>query len=212
MIIKINLLFILLFALLIPVKAQDSVLINTRDSVVIIKEKPSIYLSLVENVGNSDDKKQDFLLRLTNNTRWAIRVPTGNSYFAKSKIITLFDGRSVFALTDNFQAEVNYQIEKKTPNDVNKISKNNNVSNSEITTSIVIPRPSLFYYSWIPSGTSIIFRVSLEYASKEFSIYVPCNFEWQTNKNNTEPNEPDMRIYLRIADLEGLVRIDRRMP
>jgi len=161
---------------------------TSADDIRLSKDHPAIYITferrgkainpmdsrLAETgeTSKSQEKSDDIWLRLHNNSRWAILFPTWSLYIGKKvSLYRLSDGKSVLGLSDGMEVNAKYQVVE---ND-GKVVPYGGDSHSS---------------SWLPSGHSVIFSVSREHLSKDRSIYVYFNYEWESGQvysNNLSP-------------------------
>ena len=164
-----------------------------RDQVLIAKDKASISITF-ERTEESSKEKPPFdtrmkgsSLRLNNNTRWAIRVPTERLYVG-SKIIALrlCDGRSILGLRNGIDVAVQYEVESH--------------SGASVWTLPFPGRTDVSWTSWIPAGGSILFKVNPEHLANNLKVYVPYHYEWETGERVNDAVEPKHRVYLQAGD------------
>lgn len=193
--------------------AQNKELCLTKPDVVIAKDKPTVYIDFDRVEGAASDKQQPnqktlVWLRLRNNTRWAISFPTERSYLGLSKayLICLCDGRQLFGLRDGIEVDVAYQLEAEDGEEY--MSKNNKQALRKITPPHLpsISRGGISATSWLPSGSSIIFRVPREHLAKYLEVYIPFHYEWETEEKSNESIELSHRVYFRANDMPNEVR------
>lgn len=163
------------------------------DDIRLSKDHPAIYITferrgkainpmdsrLAETgeTSKSQEKGNHIWLRLHNNCRWAILFPTWSLYIGKKvSPHRLSDGTSVLGLSDGMEVNAMYQV-------VDDDGK------------IVPYGGDMHSLSWLPPGHSVIFSVSREHLSKDRSIYVYFNYEWERGEqysNNLSPEHRSM--------------------
>lgn len=167
----------------------------------ISKDHPAIYITferrgkainpmdsrLAETgeTSKSKEKGEDYWLRLHNNSRWAILFPTWSLYVGKRvSPFRLSDGASVLGLSDGMEVNARYTVVEDDSRDV--------------------PYGGDSYsQSWLPPGRSVIFSVSREHLSKERSIYIYFNYEWERGEvysNNLSPEHRSMYWGYRLRE------------
>jgi hypothetical protein len=138
------------------------------------------------DASNSKQKGSDVWLRLHNNTCWPIQLLTFSMYLPKKRP----DERPADwikrarYLENNTEISIAYDVQEKdgrrhfSPFDSFSVSR-------------------------IPSGASVIFSVAREDLSKERSIFVDFNYEWEEDeRGSTRTNEPQHRVEYRSYDLQ----------
>jgi hypothetical protein len=92
-------------------------------------------------------------LRLHNNTRWAINIPTDSLYIRpKTTLIRLGDGRGALAPREGIEVNIRYEVEAE--------------QNARMIRPPVIRRADILSSTWLASERSIIFVVPREYLAK----------------------------------------------
>lgn len=148
------------------------------------KEKPTIYIKV------ECQNRATVRLRLYNNTRWAVAIPTFSQYVNPKKVATikLINGETALALpNDRDISSIYYYVEKDGAQENIDVPKLN-YSDS-------------FTPSWIPSDDSIFFTVPKEHLKKGLQIYVSFNYEWEINRQGIIHNEPQHRVFFRGVTL-----------
>jgi hypothetical protein len=165
--ISIALLF--LGSLILTTHAQQS------DAILLDTSKPTIYLTF-ERFRENDS----VLLRLHNNTRWAISFRTMNRYTGESvQSLILNDGRQVSGLVDGLQIIPEYFIEDASDRVIIK-------GQYWCTSSL----------SWLPPGSSIVFSFPRKELKPWGQIYVEFTYEWECGDY-----DPEHRVRFRGFDL-----------
>ena len=155
----------------------------------ISKDRPAIYITfehrgkainpmdsrLAETgeTSKSKEKGEDYWLRLHNNSRWAVLIPTRSLYVGKKvSPFLLSDGGSILGLSDGMEVNAHYTVVE----DDGRVVPYGGDSDSE---------------SWLPPGRSVIFSVNREHLSKGRSIYIYFNYEWERGEvySNNLPAE-----------------------
>jgi hypothetical protein len=162
------------------------------DDIRLSKDHPAIYITferrgrainpmdsrLAETgeTSKSQEKGEDFWLRLHNNSRWAILFPTWSFYLGKMvSPYRLSIGKSILGLSDGMEVNAKYHVE-------------------EDDGKLVPYGGDTYSQSWLPPGRSIIFSVSREHLSKGRSIYVYFNYEWESGQVYSNNLAPEHRV------------------
>jgi hypothetical protein len=179
-----------LFGLLITTFPQQEKSPVADNDVHISKDHPTVYITferfgkainpldlpLAEpsETSRSKEKGNDVWLRLHNNTRWAIRFTTWSMYIGKgaSPKERLTGEGSSFKLGDGMEVSIAYGVEEPDGRGVRYT---------------VIDH---YTQSWLPSGRSVIFCVPRPLLSKERTVYVRFNYEWESEQPYAEGHEP----------------------
>jgi hypothetical protein len=179
-----------IFALLVLSAMASTAFTQTGDSskgARLDKDRPTIYLKVECQTNNR------VRLRLYNNTRWAVSIPTFSLYVNPKKVVTikLINGKTAFALPNDREiSSIHYYVEKD--GDKEKID---------------VPRLNYsdsFNPSWIAPNNSIFFTVSKEHLREGLQIYVPFNYEWEINSQGIIYNEPRHKVFFRGITLLNL--------
>lgn len=153
----------------------------------IDQTKPHIYLSFDSKTENN------VLLRLTNNSNWAIKVcvrafiPTVP---ANMKKVVLLDGQTKFAFVDNKQVRLCYGVEYFNSRGWFTLSKKGDSKKEKLTISELGKKCKTSYCGfyeddnyggegWVASGNSVLFEVPTEYIKENHRIYIRYNYEWE---------------------------------
>jgi hypothetical protein len=168
------------FVLSAAVLGQVNKVCEQPNSILIDKEKPSVYLEF-EQFGKADDWKQsklgevsekpkiekgkDIWLRLHNNSCWELKIPTHSMYMSKVPDATdSSKSKIVFGrIADGNAANVFYNVEEQDRRGVPWGGHG-------------------FSESYLPSGFSLIFPVYREHLENDRSIYVNFNYGWETKR------------------------------
>jgi len=161
--------WLLLSVVATSVSAQTLQLCGTEGRVVLLASKPTLYISFEEVSQSSpantrlasgdktSEKSQTeqsktrsnggkvIWLRLHNNTRWAISVPTESLYVGPAVApIRLCNGRSVLAVRDSMKINVRFELELLTTPD--------SLSEKHMRGLPPFNRSDVFSASWLPAG------------------------------------------------------------
>jgi hypothetical protein len=171
------LIILALCSFIIVVSAQKQEQAITKADLLLTKGKPTLYITF-ERVGqikptppqsavaNAPSNRVDFRLpeagrentevvwlRLHNNTRWAINIPTDSLYIGpKTTLIRLGDGRGALASREEIEVNIRYEVEAE--------------QNARMIRPPVIRRADILSSTWLASERSIIFVVPREYLAK----------------------------------------------
>ena len=121
-------------------------------------------------------------LRIHNNSPWTIGFPTESLYIGAA--ITawhLCDGIGVLGLRDGLEVNACYLVDTT--------ERNGDMPPR------VQGRIDVMATSWLPPGRSAVFQVPLEYVSEKLSVYLPFNYEWETENGYVRGGEPEHRAY-----------------
>lgn len=189
------------------IQAQSKEVRLTRSEVLIKKDKPAIYVSYEQTSNNG----KDILLRLNNNTQWAINICTLSMYITKTAPLRLSNGSGVLSASENMKASVCYGVEQVQKYET-KRTPNNGIC-AECPVEIVnVPRGNqeghVSSSLWLPPGRSIIFIVSREHLAKYLGIYVIFNYEWEVGEvsNHVVSSELQHRVYFNNSDLPNNIQ------
>ena len=167
----------------------------------ISKDSPAIYITFerrgravnpmtarlaeTDTTSSQTGPGRDYVLRLHNNTRWAIEFPTWSLYLGGSvSPLRLSNGTGVLGLKDNIEVNAVYRVEES---DGRVVPNGGDVSSK----------------SWVPSGQSVIFSVDRGHLSNGRSIYIYFNYEWESGEkysNNLAPEHRAMYWGHRLRD------------
>jgi len=139
------------------------------------------------------------LLRLHNNTSWTIGFPTESMYVGLAVTAWSFcDGTGVLGLRDGIEANGRYEVEvlkdERTP------------TGGRLTKQLGLDRSDVSSTSWLPPGRSVIIAVLREHLKRGFTIYLPFNYEWETEKRHVRGDEAQHRVYFYFWNLPENVR------
>lgn len=155
----------------------------------VSKNRPSVFLTferfgkainpmearLAEKGGTSKSKEkgEDIWLRLHNNTRVLIEIPTWSLYLTRYQRP---DGSTAFGLSDGMEVSALYGV-------------------LESDGRHVLYGGDSFSNSLLPPGRSVIFSVSRDHLSKNRSIFVWFRYEWEweSRLGYAEGKEPSHR-------------------
>lgn len=213
-----HLVWLLLSLVASSASAQTLQRCDTTAGVTIVANKPTVYISFDEvndsgpatsrlaSAGQPSEKLQQqpkergnqgafIWLRLHNNTRWAISVPTDSLYVGPVvSPITLCAGRSVLAIRDGRKINVRYELELP--------SRPESIDGKHRHELPTLNRSDVSSTTWLPPGGSVLFSVPREYLGRSSSgIYVPYEYEWEYDDRRFRTNEPEHRVYFRTFNL-----------
>jgi hypothetical protein len=217
MMIKILTCFALVLCVSVSVVAQrKGSLGDTRKSVRLVEQKPTIYVEFVKlgtcNRAESftilssspcESKREDIRidkfdavwLRVRNNSRWAIAIKAGNSYVTPmADGFRLQDGHIVTAASEGVDIDLQYDVEAE--RGYERVETTNGTEYQFIDVKApYIKRLGVLSQIWIPSGRSVIFAVKSEYLAKHLMVYLPYKYEWEVSEKETGFEEPEHRAY-----------------
>jgi hypothetical protein len=155
----------------------------TRNDVVILRDKPSVYLCV-----SKKKKKQDedsLWLEMHNNTIWTLRF-RAERRGTLEKPLRLSNGQNIAGLDNNSVFFPEYQFKRKKPAD----NQQSGPAWGDVETA-----------SWLPSNTSAIFSVPRNYFSGG-TLYLEYKYEWEfTGAIADESHGPVHTVYLDILDI-----------
>jgi len=193
-----------LFATLIGISVHSPIQDQTKclgvTTAVRSKEVPTVYVTF-ERAAESDQQKVRIaespdvqsrstdgkpgkiggvfpyiLLRIHNNTNWAVKLPTESLYLSPKFVspLKICDGRGVMGLREGIEIEALYKVEL-----VNGTPAATQTFRTDVSSN-----------AWLPPGQSALFRVPRQSLEKNSAIYLLFNYEWEGNGN-----EPQHRVY-----------------
>lgn len=183
----------------------------TQKNVRIDSKKPTVFLEFVKTekrneeiiiAANSEstpvirtEEIDAVILRLHNNSPWAIQLKTGFDPFPKSELNTLQDKRLVQFFQPDSEQELMYGVE---------------VINAEapVTANLRRKLPYIRSYSsygdiWVASGQSVTFVVRREELRRNLQVFMPFRYEWETSETNKGYDEPQHRVYFNWSQFEN---------
>jgi hypothetical protein len=138
------------------------------------------------------------LLRLHNNTSWTIGFPTESMYVGPAVTAWSFcDGTGVLGLRDGIEANGRYELE---------LLDDETTASSHSAKHLSLGRTDVFSTSWLPPGRSVIVAVLKEHLKRGLAIYLPFNYEWETEKRHVRGDEAQHRVYFYFWNLPENVR------
>jgi hypothetical protein len=198
-------------ALAIPSQAPKQC--PARPDIVVAKDKPTVYLTF-ERIGEykslpgrlaaidpSDREKlkaessKGIWLRLHNNTRWAISLPTNSLYVGGKQTtpLRLCDGNGALGLRDEIEVDARYEVDV--------LPGREGVNKPRIANRI-----DVFSNSWLGPNSSVVFVVPRGYLKDPLAIYLPFHYEWEIVKGGVGSMEPEHRAYFYSWNLPEDVR------
>jgi len=181
--------------------AQDCKTCLTKKDVLQDKTKATVYIAL-ERI-----EKDEVLVRVYNNTPWAITFAT----YLDQNVVTkyrsrLCDGQDIVAPPDKFEVDAKYQIEiLPPPSTIYEIEKLPSSGNSKVEDKKPKkeepPLPRVMYPdvggsdTALLSGRSLLFRIKRDHLIGRVRVYLPYSYEWETEERGGYPWEPQHRVY-----------------
>jgi hypothetical protein len=172
---------------------------DTRKNTHIDEKKPAVYTEFIklekrtetinyaatsESAPNlKTEEYEAVLLRVTNNSRWAIQFQIGfDEPFPKLVLKPLQDKRLVFTPSTNAEVQLIYGVEP-----IN--------SEAPINAKLRWKVPYTKNYGsstdfWLLSGQSVIYTVKREELRRNLQIYLPFRYEWETSEKNRGYEHP----------------------
>jgi len=207
--ISVGLIFLVAFSVFAQVKG---VIIDTRKNTHIDEKKPAVYtefvklekrIETVKYAANSEatpiiktEEYEAVLLRVTNNSRWAIQFQIGfNEPFPNLELKPLQDKRLVFTPSANTEVELIYGVEP-----IN--------SEAPINAKLKWKVPYTRNYGsstdfWLLSGQSVMYVVKREELRRNLEIFLLFRYEWETSEKNRGYEEPKHRVYFNWSQFEN---------
>ena len=170
----------------------------SSNNVLVEQDKPSIYITF-ESSGkgkpiNSGGSGDYILLRLHNNSRWAITTYAGSSIQLNDKSFSSMShcGRTLSVLREGTEIDADYYVRSNA---------------EEIKAPIILRHDSLAGEVWLASGSSLLFRIPREHLAKYLNVYVPFKYEWEMYIEEKRPKAKTQSLYEinRYEELRHLV-------
>jgi hypothetical protein len=182
----------------------------TRENVRLDTQKPTAYLEFVkldkrvdsepyvpgrssEDLEPAPEEFEAVLLRIHNNSRWAMKFQM-KSNSPDVETISLPDKGQVQVPSANAELELVYGVELVNPE-----------APSQISLKRAIPYVRLYRSVgdvWLPSGQSVVFIVRREELKRNLQVFLPFKFEWEISGQNKGYAEPQHRVYFARNEFE----------
>jgi len=94
------------------------------------------------------------------------------------------DGTGVLGLRDGIEVNGRYEVEELESPSSRRPAKKPDLG-----------RIDVFSTSWLPPGRSVIIAILKEHLNKGFAIYLPFNYEWETENRHVRGGEAQHRVY-----------------
>ena len=176
---------------------------DTRKNTHIDEKKPTVYLDFIRLEKRTETVKyaqtsesvptykteeyEAVLLRVTNNSRWAIQFQMGfDEPFPKLELKPLQDNGLVFTPSANTEVELVYDVEPislQVPIDAKLRWK--------------VPYRRIYGTItdfWLLSGQSVIFTVRREELRRNLQIFLPFRYQWEVSEKNRGYEEPKHHV------------------
>lgn len=181
--------------------AQESPSRSKQSNILIDRQKPAVQITF-ERL-----EAQYVLLRLHNNTRWWIGVPTEGPCISSTTTSGPCLELSRLRIIDGHRVEMKYLGEADNGFRVGRIGPNGEplvIKRIEVRSD---PFLSLGYYkmSQLASGHSALFLVMREHLAENLNIYVPFVYEWDRAADVTDDMNLACRVYFRSYDLSQAI-------
>ncbi len=157
-------LFILVLGLTTAAAAQRTVSHRANPDVRLSKKQSTFYVTF-----KGEDNGRVWL-RLHNNTKWAITIPTEESYFDDKCVYKMTGGYPVLCMPQGMKAEIRYSIEQ----DGQMLS----VKSGTVCTSVLLP------------GRYVEFSVLRDHVSNKRSVLIPFQYEWEAGNGYSGESDP----------------------
>ncbi|CAN5126084.1 hypothetical protein BH20ACI1_BH20ACI1_31430 [soil metagenome] len=188
----------------------------TQKNVRLDEKKPTTYLEFVKiekrvetiSFAPSSEAKpitkteeyEGVLMRVVNNSRWAIQFRAGfDNPAPKLELKPLQDKRLVFIPLANAEVELVYGVEP-----INSEAPIPNKLTWKVPYTRIYGSVSSIF---LLSGQSVVFVVKREEISRNLEIFVPFKYEWETSEKNAGYEEPEHRVYFTWAQFENAAGI-----
>lgn len=150
---------------------------RVRNPVLLDPSHPSVYLQY----DHEGERKPDYpgegserlWLRIHNNTRGAISIPTHSFYLGpKVAPLTLLSGKSVLAIRDGIEIAPFYSVEQRGETGFDRLPLTSNGDVSAV--------------SWITSGGTVLMSLPKADLVKGRRVALPFSYEWESESDSIE--------------------------
>lgn len=174
-----DLIFWAVLVVAVPVLAQKPPV----DEVLLDSMRPSVYLQFEQAETGSDSGGQAAVwLRLYNNTKGAISIPTESLYIGeKVQPLTLRNGKGVLAIRSGITIAPCYAVEGFSPAPAQGSAKS--INEQPYQRLSLGSACTVGSTSWIPSAGSVRFRIPSAHLSPGRRIGIVFEYEWETARN-----------------------------
>jgi hypothetical protein len=132
----------------------------------------------------SSSGNRDVLLRLHNNSCWAVSFETHSMYASKPpEWVPLPNGNRVLAIPDDAEIGVYYEVRE---------------ANGK---RLPIGGPDMIFRSWLPAGRSIVFAVQKSHLKRKRVVSVTFEFVWEEGQSYSYRLAPIHRVEFDSARL-----------
>ncbi len=165
---------------------------RNEENAYVDSHRPLVYLTFEKydkgDSGKENESANVILLKLHNNSKWAINIRTTSLYIgADVSALKLNNGKTVFALKDGLEIAPQYYIEGYPS------LENYTNAQGEVTAKLIEPQRSPFYFwgdvsstAWIPSNSAVSFNIPRQYLTNYHRLYIIYNFEWEKPDSELE--------------------------
>jgi hypothetical protein len=181
---KLLLIVVAMFSLVVAAHAQRRRSRNVSRDIRISKQHPTIYITF-EGFG----QEQEVWLRLHNNTRWRIEIPTVEIYMGRDVVPSrLLDKYRIAGLGKGEVAKPRFYVEERdgVPVSANQTSKP--------------------LGTYVPPGHSVLFNVPREHLSDGRRIYLIFHYQWERGQGYDRARDPVHRVEFSSSQLPASPR------
>jgi hypothetical protein len=177
--------------------AQGSSSRSTPPDILLDRNKPAVRLTF-ERL-----EAQNVLLRLHNNTRWWISVPTVDPCVSSTSNSGPCWERSLSQIIDGHLVEMRYLGDADTGLII--------VKSEPLEIKRIEAKPDFFLrlgdykMSRLASGHSALFLVARAHLSEYLNVYVPFVYEWDRTEDLSDDRNLEHRVYFRSYDLSQAI-------
>jgi hypothetical protein len=173
--------------------SQEKTCCLSKAEVVLAKNKPTVYISFERM------DKQDVVLRIHNNSRWAIEFRALNFNEQTKNSVRFCDGRERISFPNGIEVNALYQVEVIPPPMVRYTLE---PERSENVKAPILYSPDHGVFSTpLLSGQSVSFKVRSEHLVKPYKIYISYRYEWEMAEGDDGNQEPEHHVYYSWYDL-----------
>ncbi len=174
-----------------PVLAQK---LSIDNGILLDSTRPSVYLEGSEVISNASEESEIWL-RLYNNSKDAISIPTESMYIGeKVKPLTLRNGKGVLAIRSGTVVAPCYVVEGASGPSFDGRSW---IISSQFYQRLPLGKAcTVRSTTWIASGESVRLMIPLKYLSSGRRIGIAFEYEWENAQNIehwiyfSNPNNP----------------------
>ena len=212
--------------------AQRRQVPDTKKSVRLNADKPSVYLEFMKvgicrpsfqttietwspcvpenqevNPGPPEAAKSEpfeaVWLRVRNNSRWPINFDVLSAYVGPLvDVYKLPDGKLVTSFKDGAEIRVRYRVDAEIVWEWVEGPNGRESKLVDVKAPIVNRVPSTTSRAWLRPGRSVVFVARREHLAKHLNVYLPYKYLWDGDQNDMVSREPQHRIYFSWYELQ----------